>query len=61
MEIGGSLPKPAAVVVALVVALVVVIAVDRAVAWLVQSAELTGGFFEAADCNSERSLAALPD
>lgn len=58
MEIGGSLPKPAA---AVVVALVVVIAVDRVVAWLAQSAELTGGFFEAADCNSERSLAALPD
>ncbi len=42
VEIAGSLPKPAAAV----VALVVVLAVDCAVAWLAQStsAELTGGF-----------------
>lgn len=55
----GSLPKP----VAAVVTLAVVVAVDCAVAWPAQSttAELTGGFFEAADCNSDRSLAALPD
>ncbi len=53
----GNLPKPVVAVAALVVA------VDCSVAWLAQSttAELTGGFFEAADCSSDRRLAALPD